>query len=200
MKNSFKLASIAFFGLLLSFNAKAQEQPKPVEPKPVPVETPAPAPAPKMGVAEPKTVVEVATGSSSHTTLVAALKAADLVTALEGTGPFTVFAPVNDAFAKLPAGTVDELLKPENKEKLSAVLMYHVIEGNVAIKDILTAIRKGKGTATYKTLNQKVLTCTFTEGKIRVADENGGASTVTISEIKAGNGFVYIVDSVLLPK
>ncbi len=200
MKNSFKLASIAFFGLLLSFRAIAQEQPKPVEPKPVPVETPAPAPAPKMVGAEPKTVVEVATGSSSHTTLVSALKAADLVAALEGTGPFTVFAPVNDAFAKLPAGTVEELLKPENKEKLSAVLSYHVIPGNVTTKDILLAIKKGKGTATYKTLNQKVLTCTFTEGKIRVADENGGASTVTISEIKAGNGFVYIIDSVLLPK
>ncbi len=145
-------------------------------------------------------IVDVAAGSKAHTTLVAAIKAADLVGTLKGKGPFTVFAPTNDAFSKLPAGTVETLLKPENKEKLTAILTYHVVVGNLDAKQVLAAIKKGNGKAELKTVGGGMITATLENGKVVITDENGGKSTVVTTDLKASNGVIHVVDSVLMPK
>lgn len=147
-----------------------------------------------------KDIVDVAAGSDAHTTLVAAVKAADLVTTLKSEGPFTVFAPTNDAFAKLPAGTVDNLLKPENKSKLAGILTYHVVAGNLDAKSVLAAIKKGGGNVVLTTVAGGKLTAAVEMGKVVLTDENGGKATVTATDLKATNGVIHVIDAVLLPK
>lgn len=146
-----------------------------------------------------KNIVENAVNSPDHTTLVAAVKAAGLVDTLEGAGPFTVFAPTNEAFAKLPAGTVDTLLKPENKDQLVKVLTYHVVAGKVSAHDLINMIKKGKGKAELKTVEGGTITATLQGGKVVLMDEKGGMATVTIPDVNQSNGVIHVVDAVLLP-
>lgn len=147
-----------------------------------------------------KTVVDVAVGSKDHTTLVAAVKAADLVGTLQSAGPFTVFAPVNEAFASLPKGTVENLLKPENKASLAKILTYHVVAGNLDAAAVVKAIQDGKGKATVKTVSGGNLTASLENGKVILTDENGRTSTVVATDLKAGNGVVHVINTVVLPK
>jgi uncharacterized surface protein with fasciclin (FAS1) repeats len=146
-----------------------------------------------------KNIVENAVNSADHTTLVAAVKAAGLVDTLEGPGPFTVFAPTNEAFAKLPAGTLDNLLKPENKDTLVKILTYHVVAGKLSAGDIKKMIREGHGQATLKTVSGGTLIAMMEGGRLVLKDEKGGTSTVTIANVFQSNGVIHVVDSVLLP-
>ncbi len=150
-----------------------------------------------------KDIVDNAVNSADHTTLVAAVKAADLVATLKSAGPFTVFAPTNAAFDKLPAGTVDTLLKPENKDTLAKVLTYHVVPGKYDGKAIMKLIKQGGGTATLKTASGGTLTFMMGNsmgGKsIVVRDEKGGTSNVTIGNVYQSNGVIHVVDTVLMP-
>jgi len=147
-----------------------------------------------------QTVVEVAVGSKDHTTLVAAVKAADLVNVLQTAGPFTVFAPTNDAFAKLPKGTVESLLKPENKATLAKILTYHVVVGNLDAASVVKAITDGKGSVTVKTVSGGSLTASLKDGKVILTDENGGTSTVVATDLKATNGVIHVINTVVLAK
>lgn len=146
-----------------------------------------------------KNIVANAVNSKDHTTLVAAVKAAGLVETLQSDGPFTVFAPTNAAFEKLPEGTVAALLKPENKDKLTAVLTYHVVPGKKNAKDIVKDIKKGNGKATYKTVSGGTLTAMLDGKNVVIADENGGKATVTIADVNQSNGVIHVTDSVSLP-
>ncbi len=146
-----------------------------------------------------KDIVDNAVNSKDHTTLVAAVKAASLVDTLKSAGPFTVFAPTNAAFAKLPAGTVEGLLKPEAKSTLTKILTYHVVAGKFDSKDIAAMIKKGKGTATFKTVAGGTLTATMTGTALTLKDEKGGTSTVTIANVYQKNGVIHVVDSVVMP-
>jgi uncharacterized surface protein with fasciclin (FAS1) repeats len=147
-----------------------------------------------------KDIIDNAVNSKDHTTLVAAVKAAGLVDTLKGPGPFTVFAPTNAAFAALPAGTVDTLLKPENKGMLTGILTYHVVAGKVDAAALTKAIADGKGSASLKTVAGGTLTAKAMGGKVMVTDEKGGSSTVTIADVYQSNGVIHVVDKVLLPK
>ncbi len=146
-----------------------------------------------------KNIVQNAMKSKDHTTLVAAVKAAGLVSTLEGAGPFTVFAPTNEAFAKLPPGTVDSLLKPENKAMLVKVLTYHVVSGRMTSSDIAAAIQSGGGRATLTTVEGEPLTASMDGDKLVLTDAKGGTSTVTIANVTQSNGVIHVVDSVLMP-
>jgi uncharacterized surface protein with fasciclin (FAS1) repeats len=146
-----------------------------------------------------KDIVSNAVNSADHTTLVTAVKAAGLVETLQSPGPFTVFAPTNEAFAKLPAGTVETLLKPENKEMLTKVLTYHVVAGKMSSKDLWKAIKAGNGTATLKTVSGGWLKASASGKNILLADEKGGMSKVTIADVNQSNGVIHVVDSVLMP-
>ena len=146
-----------------------------------------------------KTIVANAANSKDHTTLVAAVKAAGLVDTLSGPGPFTVFAPTDAAFAKLPAGTVDTLVKPENKATLTGILTYHVVAGTMTSKQIAAAIKAGGGTATLTTVQGEPLTATMTAGKLVLTDAKCGMSTVTIKDVMQSNGVIHVVDTVLMP-
>lgn len=147
-----------------------------------------------------KTIVDIAVGSKDHTTLVAALKAADLVATLQSAGPFTVFAPTNAAFEKLPAGTVETLLKSENKATLAKILTYHVVSGNLNAKAVLEAIKAGGGSVTLKTVSGGSLIASIKEGKVILTDEKGGVSTVVATDLVGSNGVIHVIDSVVLPK
>lgn len=147
-----------------------------------------------------KDIVDNAVNSADHTTLVAAVKAAGLVDTLKGKGPFTVFAPTNAAFDKLPAGTVDTLLKPENKAMLTGILTYHVVAGKMDSKAVAAAIKKGGGTATLKTVAGGTLTASMDGSALKLTDEKGGQSTVTIADVYQSNGVIHVVDTVLMPK
>jgi uncharacterized surface protein with fasciclin (FAS1) repeats len=147
-----------------------------------------------------QTVVDIAVGSKDHSTLVAAVKAADLVSVLQGAGPFTVFAPTNDAFAKLPEGTLENLLKPENKATLAKVLTYHVVAGNLDATTVVKAINDGKGNFSVKTVSGGNLTASLKDGKVVLTDENGGTSTVVATDLKANNGVIHVINTVVLPK
>ncbi|KWT65740.1 MULTISPECIES: fasciclin domain-containing protein [unclassified Variovorax] len=147
-----------------------------------------------------KDIIDNAVNSKDHTTLVAAVKAAGLVETLKGPGPFTLFAPTNVAFAALPAGTVDTLLKPENKAQLTAVLTYHVVPGKLDAAALGSQIMDGKGTATLKTAAGGTLTAKESGGKIMVGDEKGGWATVSTANVYQSNGVIHVVDKVLLPK
>lgn len=144
-------------------------------------------------------IVSVAAGSSDHTTLVAAVKAADLVTTLQGKGPFTVFAPTNSAFNKLPAGTVENLLKPENKSKLASILTYHVVAGNIDAAAVMAAIKSGKGKAVLTTVNGDKLTASLRGNNVILTDSKGGTATVTATDLKASNGVIHVIDTVVMP-
>jgi len=150
--------------------------------------------------AQAKTVVDVAVGSKDHTTLVAAVKAAGLVETLAGKGPFTVFAPTNAAFAKLPAGTVDTLLKPESKAALTGILTYHVVAGNLDAAAVVKAITDGHGKAVVKTVQGGSLTATLEGKNVVLTDEKGGKATVVATDLKAGNGVVHVIDTVVMHK
>ena len=146
-----------------------------------------------------KNIVENAVNSADHTTLVAAVKAAGLVDTLMSAGPFTVFAPTNAAFSKLPAGTVDTLLKPENKSTLTKVLTYHVVPGRISSADLKKWIKKEKGTATLKTVSGGMLWATMQGNDIVLKDEKGAWSTITQANVFQSNGVIHVVDSVVLP-
>lgn len=147
-----------------------------------------------------KDIVDNAVNSADHTTLVAAVKAAGLVDTLKGAGPFTVFAPTNEAFAKLPAGTVDTLLKPENKDTLVKILTYHVVSGHITAADLRKQIKAGGGKATLKTVSGGALTAMARGGKLVLQDEKGGTSLITIPNVMQSNGVIHVIDTVVLPK
>ena len=147
-----------------------------------------------------KNIVENAVNSADHTTLVAAVKAAGLVETLQGKGPFTVFAPTNAAFDKLPAGTVETLVKPENKATLTKILTYHVVAGNYDSKKLMQLIKKGQGQASLKTVSGGTLIARMNGmNGITLTDEKGGTSTVTIADVMQSNGVIHSVDHVLMP-
>lgn len=171
------IAMIAIAAMVACGETPAKEEEKAAEP--VVEATPAPA--------APATVVDIAVGSADHSTLVAAVKAAGLVETLSGAGPFTVFAPTNAAFAALPAGTLDDLLKPENKEKLASILTFHVVAGKVLSTDLTDGMKT-------KTVNGKEITIGVKEGKVTVNGAN-----VTTADLGAGNGVVHVIDAVILP-
>jgi uncharacterized surface protein with fasciclin (FAS1) repeats len=147
-----------------------------------------------------KDVVDIAIGSADHTTLVAAIKAADLVSTLKGTGPFTVFAPTNAAFDKLPEGTLASLLKPENKAQLAKILTYHVVAGNLDAAAVVAAIKAGKGKAVLTTVSGGKLTASLEMDKVKLTDESGKSAYVVAADLKGSNGVVHVIDGVVLPK
>ena len=147
-----------------------------------------------------KNIVENAVNSKDHTTLVAAVKAAGLVETLQSSGPFTVFAPTNAAFDKLPAGTVETLVKPENKQMLTGILTYHVVAGKLDAKELARRIKEGNGTAELTTVNGGKLWVMMKGNKVMLKDEKGGMSTVTIKDVYQSNGVIHVVDQVVLPK
>ncbi len=147
-----------------------------------------------------KNIIENAVNSKDHTTLVAAVKAADLVETLKGAGPFTVFAPTNAAFDKLPKGTVETLLKPENKKMLQGILTYHVVAGKWSSADIAKAIKEGKGKASIKTVAGGTITAWMKGKDLYITDENGNKAKVTIADVNQSNGVIHVIDAVLLPK
>ena len=180
MKKIF-LATLA--ALVLSINAFAQKDPL-------------------VGGAEmfpTKTIVQNAINSPVHKTLVAAVKAGGLVDTLNSPGPFTVFAPTDDAFAKLPAGTVDTLVKPENKATLDKILTYHVVAGRISSKQLATMIKKGGGKTTLKTVQGEDLTASMMGDKIMLTDAKGGMCTITTADVFQSNGVIHVVDTVLMP-
>jgi uncharacterized surface protein with fasciclin (FAS1) repeats len=184
MKKSFLALSAAAFLAVASFSANAQMK------------------DPKVGGADmfpSKTIVENAVNSPINTTLVAAVKAAGLVDTLNSPGPFTVFAPTNDAFAKLPSGTVDTLLKPENKATLTKVLTYHVVAGRISVKDIKDGIKAGGGKYVMTTVEGGKLTATLSGSKIVLTDEKGGTASITTANVYQSNGVIDVIDSVLMP-
>ena len=146
-----------------------------------------------------KNIVQNAVNSKDHTTLVAAVKAAGLVPTLESPGPFTVFAPTNEAFAKLPAGTVQTLLKPENKDQLTKILTYHVVAGRLTTKDLKEKIKDGGGKAELKTVEGEPLTIQEQDGKLWLIDAKGDKAEITISNVLQSNGVIQVINTVLLP-
>ena len=146
-----------------------------------------------------KNIVENAVNSKDHTTLIAAVKAAGLVETLESAGPFTVFAPTNEAFNKLPAGTVDNLVKPENKETLTKILTYHVVAGKMSSADLWAKVKEGNGKAELKTVQGGTLTVTAKDKKLYLVDEKGGQSWITIADVNQSNGVIHVVNAVLMP-
>ncbi|RWY47115.1 fasciclin domain-containing protein [Mucilaginibacter gilvus] len=146
-----------------------------------------------------KNIVANAVNSKDHTTLVAAVKAAGLVPTLQSAGPFTVFAPTNEAFDKLPAGTVDLLVKPENKAALTKILTYHVVAGKVSSAELMAKIKAGGGKAELNTVSGGILTAMADGKKIYLVDEKGGKSWVTIADVNQSNGVIHVVNTVLMP-
>jgi uncharacterized surface protein with fasciclin (FAS1) repeats len=148
---------------------------------------------------EPPTIVGVAAGNENFSTLVAAVKAADLVSVLNSEGPFTVFAPTNDAFAKLPDGTIATLLKPESKETLTAVLTYHVVKGKFLAADVIAAIKKNNGNFTIPTVQGGKLIASLKGGNVILTDAAGNSSTIIMTDVAASNGVIHAIDSVVMP-
>lgn len=146
-----------------------------------------------------KNIIQNAVNSPIHKTLVAAVKAAGLVDTLSGPGPFTVFAPTDDAFAKLPAGTVDTLVKPESHDTLVKILTYHVVAGKITSKQLAKMIKKGGGKATLKTVQGEDLTASMSGSNIILTDAKGGTSTITTADVMQSNGVIHVVDTVLMP-
>jgi len=147
-----------------------------------------------------KTIVDVAVGNKDFTTLVTALKAADLVGALQGEGPFTVFAPTNDAFAKIDAKTLSSLLEAGNKEALANILTYHVVSGKLAASDVVAALKKGDGMVELKALNGQVITITQKDDKIWLKDSNGDFSEIIATDVMGSNGVIHVIGTVVMPK
>lgn len=151
-------------------------------------------------IGQGKDIVDIAVGSADHTILVAAVGAADLVGTLKSKGPFTVFAPTNAAFEKLPTGTVETLLKPENKATLAGILTYHVVSGNLDAAGVIAAIKAGNGTAVLTTVQGGKLKGSLENGKVKLTDENGNSVFVTATDLKGTNGIIHVIDGVVLPK
>jgi uncharacterized surface protein with fasciclin (FAS1) repeats len=149
--------------------------------------------------AEKPNIVATAMGTGMHETLVTAVKAADLVGTLSGPGPFTVFAPTDDAFAKLPDGTVATLVKPENKAMLTKILTYHAVSGKVTAAALIEMIKAGGGTATVETLAGETLTARIVDGAVVITDAKGGTATVTATDVMTSNGIIHVTDGVFLP-
>lgn len=149
---------------------------------------------------DPGDIVDVAASNEAFSTLVTAVKAADLVETLKSEGPFTVFAPTNEAFDKLPEGTVAMLLKEENKQQLTAVLTYHVVAGKITAKDLLKAINASNGSFEISTVQGQILTASIFEGNVILTDANGNASTITATDVTASNGVIHVINNVVLPK
>ena len=147
-----------------------------------------------------KTIVDVAVGNKDFTTLVTALKAADLVGALQGEGPFTVFAPTNDAFAKIDAKTLSSLLEAGNKEALANILTYHVVSGKLAASDVVAALKKGDGMVELKALNGQVITVIQKDDKIWLKDSNGDVSEISATDVMGSNGVIHVIGTVVMPK
>jgi uncharacterized surface protein with fasciclin (FAS1) repeats len=147
-----------------------------------------------------KTIVDVAVGNDDFSTLVAALKAADLVGALQGDGPFTVFAPNNTAFGKIDSATLNSLLEPKNKEALANILTYHVVSGKLAASDVVAALKKGKGMVEVKALNGQTLTVKQKNGKIWLKDQNGNYSEIIATDVMGSNGVIHVINTVVMPK
>lgn len=145
-------------------------------------------------------IIQVAAGNENFSTLVTAIKTANLVKTLQGDGPFTVFAPVNSAFAKLPEGTVKTLLQPENKETLTKILTYHVVAGEFKAADVIAAIKASDGEFSVKTVSGGILKASIQNGSVILTDENGGVAAVTQTDVDATNGVIHVIDSVVLPK
>lgn len=150
--------------------------------------------------AQNKDIVDIAASNDNFSTLVAAVKAADLVGALKDDGPFTVFAPTNDAFAKIDSKTLNSLLEPKNKNALAGILTYHVVSGKLAAGDVVAALKKGKGKTTVKTLNGGTLTVMQKDGKIWLKDANGSFSEIVKTDIMASNGVIHVISDVVMPK
>ena len=183
MKKTF-LATLAAAALALtSFSAQAQKDPT----------------VGGAAMYPTKTIVENAVNSPINKTLVAAVKAGGLVDTLNSPGPFTVFAPTDDAFGKLPAGTVETLVKPENKESLVKILTYHVVAGRISSKQLEGMIKKGGGKATLKTVQGEDLIVTMSGGKIMLTDSKGGMATITTADVFQSNGVIDVIDTVLMP-
>jgi uncharacterized surface protein with fasciclin (FAS1) repeats len=151
-------------------------------------------------MAPTKNIIENASNSKDHTTLVAAIKSAGLVETLSGPGPFTVFAPTNGAFGKLPKATVAKLMKPESKAALAKILTYHVVAGKMTAADLLKAIKDGKGKATLTTVQGETLTVEKVGDALELVDAKGGMSRITIADVNQSNGVIHVVDTVLMPK
>jgi uncharacterized surface protein with fasciclin (FAS1) repeats len=151
-------------------------------------------------IAQTKNIVETAISSEAHTTLVAAVKAADLVGVLSSVGPFTVFAPTNDAFAKLPEGTIESLLKEENIGTLQSILKYHVIAGKFNASDVISLIKNNDGNATIQTVNGGKLIAMLKDGSVYIKDENGNSAKVIAADLENTNGVIHVIDTVVLPK
>jgi uncharacterized surface protein with fasciclin (FAS1) repeats len=202
MKKLCTTASMAVSLILLISVSYAQEKVTTASLKTAPITKVAPAPSmdTKTQAVQAGTVADVVAGSKAHSTLLVALKSAGLVETLKGAGPFTVFAPTNDAFSKIPAAALDNLLKPENKETLSKVLTGHVVSGTIKAEDILAAIKAGNGTATFTTVSGNKLTATAEGGKVKLTDSAGNAAFVSTADIAADNGVVHIIDAVLAGK
>jgi len=147
-----------------------------------------------------QTVVDAAVSNKNFSTLVTALTAADLVTALQGDGPFTVFAPTNDAFAKLDPATLKSLLEPKNKAALSNILTYHVVSGKLTAKDVVAALKAGKGKVELKALNGQTLTVLQKDGKIWLEDRNGNYSEIVSTDVMGSNGVIHVINTVVMPK
>ncbi|TSE10534.1 MULTISPECIES: fasciclin domain-containing protein [Aquimarina] len=147
-----------------------------------------------------KDIVDVAVSVDDFSTLVTALKAADLVKALKGDGPFTVFAPTNDAFAKIDAKTLNSLLEPANKQKLTSILTYHVVSGKLAAEDVVNALKKGKGKVELTTLSGAKINVIKKDGKIWLKDQNGKYSQIVKTDVMANNGVIHIISDVVMPK
>lgn len=147
-----------------------------------------------------QTIVDAAVSNENFTTLVAALKAADLVGALQGDGPFTVFAPTNDAFAKIDEATLKSLLQPENVKALTNILTFHVVSGKLAAADVVAALKKGNGTVELKALNGETLTVLQKDGKIWLQDQNGNYSEIVATDVMGSNGVIHVINSVVMPK
>ena len=178
-------------------NAEKKEEPKKDDEKAEKKENPEVGGA---AMSMEKDIVDNAVNSKDHTTLVSAVKAAGLVETLKGEGPFTVFAPTNDAFAKVDKTALESLLKPENKDKLKGILTYHVVAGKLDAKAVAEAIKKGDGKAEIKTVAGGMITASLDGDKVVITDENGGKSTVTIADVYQKNGVIHVVDAVMMPK
>lgn len=179
-----KIVAMFFAVSFMAIQASAQ----------VPTQTPPPTQS------SASTVIDVAKGSKDNSKLVSAIKAAGMEETLMGAGPYTIFAPSDAAFGKLPAGKADSLFLPDSKRELNGLLSYHVIQGNLDMNALSAAIEKGNGTAELPTVSGGVLKATKEDGKIVLTDANGGRATITGTETKASNGVVYSVDSILIPE
>lgn len=184
-------AAVALFGLVATSCGKKENTEVTDETVVETTTTEAPVTAPN--------IVEVASGNDNFTTLVAAVTAADLGETLSGEGPFTVFAPTNDAFAKLPAGTVDMLLKPENKEKLKSILTYHVLSGKFDAATVIDAIKKNNNKYTVTTVQGAKIDLSLKDDKVILTDATGAMSTVTMPDVEASNGVIHAIDTVIMP-